>query len=1133
MPFQNNEYSAQTSTLNDHYTMEESRLIPSLIDRARLTEIDRSDIEHRAISFVDILREDNQRLPMVDAFLQQFGLSTEEGIILMRLAESLIRTPDFDTAAYLIRDKLSAGNWRIHAGQSDSIMVNAGTRGLQITRAWARMSGGPDADNLWARMGDRVIHAAIKQAFRILGRHFVLGDTIENARTRARAMPSKGVTYSYDMLGEAALTMVGANRYFEAYRHAITTLAAHARQGQSIQQSAGLSVKLSALHPRYEYLSRTVCVPLIVDRLKELCGIAKSAGLSLTIDAEEADRLEVSQIVFEHLLACPDLDGWNGLGMAIQAYQRRALPVIDWLQHTAAAYGRRVTCRLVKGAYWDSEIKRAQELGLESYPVFTRKENTDLSYLACARALLDAGEVIYPQFATHNAHSAAAIMHMAGNRRDFEFQRLHGMSDTLHNLLTEKYGVSSRVYAPVGKHKDLLPYLVRRLLENGANSSFVNQLLDPDISAATLSRDPVHRVLSHTDAQHPAIPAPRDVFSGQRLAAEGLDITQSQVADALEHLPALPFLEVSGLSNGKASQGDIVSVLNPSDSTQTLGKAQLSTPSDLEQAIRAAKTSDWRTSSPEFRAQCLKAAADALEADMPSFMKLCVMEAGKTWDDAVAEIREAVDFLRYYAIEATGVSVAHAQPLGLVACISPWNFPLAIFIGQVSAALSAGNTVIAKPAEQTPLVAFEATKLMHKAGIPEDALHLILGDGRIGAAMTQSADVDGICFTGSTDTAKKIAAAMAATDRADIPYIAETGGINAMIIDSTALLEQSVKDAVDSAFRSAGQRCSACRIVCVQEDIIEPFNQMLSGSMALLRIGDPSDLQTDVGPVIDQEAKDRIVQHIAAMKEHFHTITTNDDMMAHDGYFVPPVAISLDDISDLKEEIFGPVLHVVTYKADAFDELIDKINALGFGLTLGLHTRIDDRINAVSRDANVGNVYVNRNQIGAVVGVQPFGGHGLSGTGPKAGGPNYVARLTQPSKDEHAVTAPASVTLPGPTGEENTLSYEPRGHLLCLGGDQATDLPAQIQRAEATGNTIFSCANPTDDDLLKWLETDIDGVVADGAVRARVARLIAVRAGAILPLLSAYDDVKRFCVEKTVTINTTAAGGNASLLAGM
>lgn len=1125
--------TVQISALSDHYTMEERRLIPSLVDRAHLTEADRASIRQRAVNFINIIREDKQRLPMVDAFLQQFGLSTEEGIILMRLAESLIRTPDFDTAAYLIRDKLSAGNWRAHVGQSQNVLVNAGTRGLQITRTWARMSGGPSADSLWVRMGDRVIHTAIKQAFRILGRHFVLGDTIETARSRAHAMPDKGVTYSYDMLGEAALTMVGADRYFDAYRHAMTTLAAKAPQRLSIQQSAGLSVKLSALHPRYEYLSRSVCVPVIVKRLKELCAIAKSAGLSLTIDAEEADRLEVSQEVFEHLLACPSLEGWDGLGMAVQAYQRRALPVIDWLRDTAAAHGRRVTCRLVKGAYWDSEIKRAQELGLDSYPVFTRKENTDLSYLACARALLDAGDLIYPQFATHNAHSAAAIMHMAGDRRDFEFQRLHGMSDTLHTLLTEKYGVSSRVYAPVGKHKDLLPYLVRRLLENGANSSFVNQLLDPEVSAEMLSRDPVNRVLSNTDVQHPAIPAPRDMFSGQRLAAEGFDITQSQAVETIEHLPALPFLAVSGLSDGKASQGDVITVLNPADSTQTLGTARLSTTSDLEQAIHAAKASGWGTRTPEFRAQCLMTAADALDAQMPAYMQLCVREAGKTWDDAVAEIREAVDFLRYYAIEATGASVAGAKPLGLVACISPWNFPLAIFIGQVSAALSVGNTVIAKPAEQTPLVAYEATKLLHKAGVPEDALHLILGDGRIGATMTQSPDVDGICFTGSTDTAKKIAAAMAATGRADIPYIAETGGINAMIVDSTALLEQAVKDAVDSAFRSAGQRCSACRIVCVQEDIITPFNQMLSGAMALLKVGDPSDLETDVGPVIDQDAKDRIMQHIAVMKDQFHTITASDDMIADDGYFVPPVAIELDHISDLKEEIFGPVLHVVTYKADAFDGLIEKINALGFGLTLGLHTRIDDRINAVSRNADVGNVYVNRNQIGAVVGVQPFGGHGMSGTGPKAGGPNYVVRLTQPSRSPSEIIAPVSVSLPGPTGEENTLSYEPRGLLLCLGGDDPSDLPAQTQRAEAMGNTTCSCANLTDDDLMKWLATDIDGVVADGAVRAHVARLIATRPGAILPLLSAYDDTKRFCVEKIVTVNTTAAGGNASLLAGM
>ncbi|MEL6860930.1 MAG: L-glutamate gamma-semialdehyde dehydrogenase [Pseudomonadota bacterium] len=1098
MPYSHTTTELSFAALSAAYVQDEAEVVRDLVQTAALSDQNRNEIAETAAQFVDALRHPNNHPSTVDAFLQEFSLSSQEGILLMRLAESLIRTPDTETATLLLRDKLAAGAWSDHLN-AKPVLVKLGAAGLALCKSWILTTGGVDARHLLARLGDRVMLMAVRRAIGILGRHFVLGTSIDDALRRARNGDAASTTYSFDMLGEAALTDADAERYFAAYKTALLRMAATTRD-EDLHDASSLSVKLSALHPRYEYANRDRCVPVLVERLLELAAIAKEANLGLTIDAEEADRLETSFLVFEQLLASPVTQDWDGLGLAIQAYQRRALPAIDWIMQATERAQRKITVRLVKGAYWDSEIKRAQEMGLEDYPVFTRKAHSDVSYLAAARKLLSRPDLIYAQFATHNAHTAAAIIHMAGDRTDLEFQRLHGMSDELHRILHDTYGVRVRTYAPVGRHKELLPYLVRRLLENGANNSFVNQLLDAETPIADLIRDPFIEVEQYGGAPHPQIHKPRDHFEGRRLAASGLDLTQSQTVEMVEALE-LP--------------------------------AELSwTPSSIAElgaALAAAETSDWSTRSAHERAQVLRNAATLLENEKARFMSLCVAEAKKTWRDADAEVREAVDFLLYYANQAEREDIAALQPLGTVACISPWNFPLAIFLGQVSAALAVGNTVIAKPAEQTPVIASEAVDLLCRAGMPSDALHLILGGGDLGATLIESEQIQGVCFTGSTQTAKAIARSLAETERGDIPLIAETGGINAMLVDSTALLEQAVQDVVDSAFQSAGQRCSACRIVCVQSDIADAFIDMLSGALDALRIGDPAKIETDVGPVIDAASQDRILKHVNAFRAQHKTVAEVKPTPSSADTFVPPIAFELARVSDLKEEVFGPVLHIVRFDPEQFDQVIDEINALGFGLTIGLHSRIDARLRHVTERAKVGNLYVNRNQIGAVVGVQPFGGQGLSGTGPKAGGPNYLARLCQPASSESTLRPVSETELPGPTGEDNRLSYVPRGRLLCLGGDEPGVLQAQIQRVEATGNQAVTLEQVSIKTLIA--AEHIDGMVADGAMRTLAAIALAARSGAILPLLSVKDAAERFYVEKTVTVNTTAAGGNATLLA--
>jgi len=1213
------------------YLANEGECLKHLVSKADLDETTRQKINQTAMSLADAARSGARRGQIIDQFLQQYGLASDEGVTLMRLCEALIRTPDAKTAYILMRDKITSGDWSDHVSKSDSTLVNFSTRGLQLSSTWISTSGGIRAKNLAAKLGDSVLRQAMEQAMAMMGEHFVLGATLEQAITKAKRGEQEGFAYSYDMLGEAAHTLDDAERYFQSYLHSANTLALNSAQYPSMAKAPGISVKLSALHPRYEYSQRDVCLPVLIDRLKRLAKIAKDANIGLTIDAEEADRLEISLLIINKLMHDPELQNWNGLGVVVQAYQRRAPAMINALTHLAHETDRSITVRLVKGAYWDAEIKRAQELGLESYPVFTRKENTDVSYLACARLLFQAGQLIFPQFATHNAHSAAGVMVIAGDNRQYEFQRLHGMGESLHIELIKKAGVHSRVYAPVGQHKDLLPYLVRRLLENGANSSFVNQLLDPKIPIAEIVRDPFEILAKNANAENTKIPSPRNQFNGKRLAAIGTDLTQSNIAQKIENLSTQQQpIGATSIINGELHAGTQMSVISPINE-QEIGTASYIERNEIDEIVHIANQSSWiNQSTAEERATCLFKAADLLEQNQDLFLKLCMHEAGKSYLDGVAEIREAVDFCRYYANQCKKEQMVERQPHGVIACISPWNFPLAIFLGQITGALAAGNSVIAKPAEQTPLIAFEAIKLLHKAGIPEESLHLIIGDGaKLGSHLVSNPLIKGICFTGSTRTAKIISSKLGETNRSLIPFIAETGGINAMIIDSTSLLEQAVSDVTTSAFQSAGQRCSACRVVCVQDDIADDFNRMLKGAMEVLCVGSPEFLRSDIGPVIDKQAQTMLETYKEKNKKNWpviHESTLSQNCSS--GFYVAPIAFKINSLSELTEEIFGPILHIHNFKAGELDQLLIDINALGYGLTMGLHTRIDARIDRIAALAKVGNLYVNRNQIGAVVGVQPFGGEGLSGTGPKAGGPSYIRRLSRKSSQQslfeesqrankesdktkldnnnlaiqdkialaHGILEQnnkqdqrvffenvsrdnnedskfiietimpliedlyhTTITLPGPTGERNELRREGRGVILCFGSENLAIVKKQIFLSLASGNAILiaidkeqqnqittlfdklSAAGLPDNmlqiisrpDAFTYLDGQyqMDAVLCDDEDRSHIANTLCQRSGPILPVLDVKDDPERFCIERTLTVNTTAAGGNASLLA--
>ncbi len=1012
---------------------DEAAHVRELLEQARLPEAERAAAQATAADLVRRVRARARHQGAVEAFMRQYDLGSEEGVLLMCVAEALLRVPDEATADALIRDKLGEANWRKHLGQSDSLLVNASTWGLMLTGKLVDLADDTRRDvhgafqRLVGRAGEPVIRLAVRQAMKIMGHQFVLGRTIGEALSRSRKGEGASYRYSFDMLGEGALTTADALRYLEAYRQAIEAIGRTGPggtfSGTDVFAAPSISVKLSALHPRYEHSKRARVLAELGAGLLELAQLAKGYGIGLTIDAEETDRLELSLDLIFQVLADPSLRGWNGFGIVVQAYQKRAPLVIDYIAGMAAQLGRRIPVRLVKGAYWDAEIKRAQVEGQAGYPLFTRKQNTDVSYLANARRLLDAGDAVYPMFATHNAQTIAAVHRMARAmraRRDFEFQKLHGMGDDLYAevIPVDRLDVPCRVYAPVGSHEDLLPYLVRRLLENGANSSFVNRITDESIPVEELVRDPVEFVAALDQLPHPRIPLPVDLYRSQdqeRDNSMGINLAND---DQLRDLAAAMNSAGAGswtaapLIPGASPSGVRIAVTNPADRREVVGHWQATDPAAIERAIANALAAQpaWDATPAASRAAILEHAADLLEARMPQFMAMCTKEAGKTLADGVAEVREAVDFLRYYALQAREIFPQVTLPgptgesntlqlagRGVFVCISPWNFPLAIFIGQVAAALAAGNSVIAKPAEQTNLIGFAAVQLLHEAGVPHGVLQYAPGDGAtVGAALTADPRVAGVCFTGSTETARAINRALASRDTGPIAtLIAETGGQNAMIADSSSLPEQVVKDALGSAFTSAGQRCSAARVLFVQRDIADKVVAMLAGAMAELQVGDPGLLSTDVGPVIDVDAKCLLDEHAgrmsAGMGRHIATATLGEGT-AH-GTFFAPVAWELDSIDALTRENFGPALHVIRFDAAELDQVVDRINDTGYGLTLGIHSRIDATIERIVSRAKVGNIYVNRNQIGAVVGVQPFGGQGMSGTGPKAGGPHYLPRF--------------------------------------------------------------------------------------------------------------------------------------------
>ncbi|WP_353314233.1 bifunctional proline dehydrogenase/L-glutamate gamma-semialdehyde dehydrogenase PutA [Shimia sp. NS0008-38b] len=1129
-----------TQTYTDEMT-----LVSELVRQSELSPTDRAEIWSSGAALVTMVRTE-AKPGMMEVFLAEYGLSTDEGIALMCLAEALLRVPDADTIDALIEDKVASSNWGKHLGQSTSSLVNASTWALMLTGKV--MEDGEEGligtlRGAVKRLGEPVIRTAVGRAMKEMGRQFVLGEDIAAAMHRAKAMEATGYTYSYDMLGEAAKTDADAMRFHLAYSRAITAIAT-ACTHEDVRVNPGISVKLSALHPRYEIAQSERVMEELVPRLRSLALLAKSAGMGLNIDAEEADRLALSIDVIEAVLAEPALAGWNGFGVVVQAYGKRAGATLDHLYQLAETHDRKIMVRLVKGAYWDTEIKRAQVEGIDGFPVFTNKAATDISYIANARKLLRMTDRIYAQFATHNAHTVAAILHMAEDKSAFEFQRLHGMGEALHDLVMQAEGTKCRIYAPVGAHQDLLAYLVRRLLENGANSSFVNQVVDENVPAEEVASDPFAALDS---SQHKLTRGP-DLFKPERINSKGFDLTDAPTLRAIESARA-PFRSAkwhaTPLLTGLAEPVTPVDVENPflpSDSPGTVASASRA---DIKVALSGA--SPW-TASPAARGDVLSKAADLYEANFGELFALLAREAGKTPLDAVAELREAVDFLRYYGANAPSTDAA-----GCFTCISPWNFPLAIFTGQIAAALAAGNAVLAKPADQTPLIAYRAIELLHEAGVPRAALQFLPGGGAtVGAALTSDARVDGVAFTGSTATAKRIRSSMAEHLAPGATLIAETGGLNAMIVDSTALPEQAVTAIVESAFQSAGQRCSALRCLYVQEDIAENLLTMLTGAMKELSLGDPWNLATDSGPVIDRTAQKGIAAHIAKAQAEGNVIFQMSTPQT--GTFVAPTLIKVQGIADLKEEIFGPVLHVATFKSHELDDVIDAINATGYGLTFGLQTRIDDRVQHVSDRIKAGNIYVNRNQIGAIVGSQPFGGEGLSGTGPKAGGPHYLTRFakaepqtcgawTTSVSETHVQTQleqtnaqykspPMPQSLPGPTGESNQLGTFIKSALLCLGpgADVAQQQAAII---ESLGGKAVVVSGALAAEALTTLE-GFSGVIwwGDVTIGRQYEHALAARAGAILPLITGLPDAARVLGERHICVDTTAAGGNAALLSG-
>lgn len=1226
------------------YRRPEPEALAPLLAQARLPQELATASQQLALRIAKSLRERKAsagRAGLVQGLLQEFSLSSQEGVALMCLAEALLRIPDKATRDALIRDKISHGQWDSHLGKSPSLFVNAATWGLLITgklvATHSESSLGSSLSRLTAKGGEPLIRKGVQIAMRMMGEQFVTGETIDEALRNARTMEAEGFRYSYDMLGEAALTSEDAKRYYASYEQAIHAIG-KASAGRGIYEGPGISIKLSALHPRYSRAQFGRVMEELYPLVLRLTVLAKQYDIGLNIDAEETDRLELSLDLLERLCHEPTLAGWNGIGFVIQAYQKRCPFVIDYVVDLARRTQRRLMVRLVKGAYWDSEIKRAQVDGLTDYPVYTRKVHTDISYIACAKKLLAAPEAVYPQFATHNAETVATIYLLAGSNYyagQYEFQCLHGMGEPLYEQVvgaitagklgrdTGKGGLGRpcRIYAPVGTHETLLAYLVRRLLENGANTSFVNRIADETIALDELVKSPVQVVDEQAAKEgtaglpHPRIPLPAALYGAHRSNSRGLDLsnenTLTELAATLQATANQAWAAAPLLADD-VPVGTTQPVRNPADHNDVVGQVQEATTADVDQALAHAQAAaaPWAATPPAERAAALLRTADLLEERMQPLLGLLMREAGKSASNAVAEVREAVDFLRYYAaqVQSTFDNATHI-PLGPVACISPWNFPLAIFMGQVAAALAAGNPVLAKPAEQTPLIAAEAVRLLWQAGVPRAAVQLLPGQGEtVGARLIGDERVMGVMFTGSTEVARilqrTVAGRLDAAGR-PIPLIAETGGQNAMIVDSSALAEQVVGDAVSSAFDSAGQRCSALRVLCVQEEAADRVVEMLQGAMGELRVGNTAELRVDVGPVIDAEAQTGIVQHIEKFKAQGHRVFQHPSHLAvtsAPGTFVPPTLIELNHIGELQREVFGPVLHLVRYARKNLDQLLDEINATGYGLTQGVHTRIDETIARVVDRAHAGNVYVNRNMVGAVVGVQPFGGEGLSGTGPKAGGPLYLLRLlsqrpadalartfadadraTPPEAAARNRQLPAlsalqqwaqsqgnaalastcqrfaqetqsgtSRTLPGPTGERNVYTLAPRAHVLCM-ATSVSDLLVQTAAVLASGgkalwptaqaslrNQLPAAAQAQvvlQDNALTDASVALDAVLhhGDGQALQAVCTALAQRPGPIVGVTAmqpgAVDiPLERLLIERALSVNTAAAGGNASLM---
>ncbi|MGN8157364.1 bifunctional proline dehydrogenase/L-glutamate gamma-semialdehyde dehydrogenase PutA [Salinisphaera sp. SWV1] len=1189
--------------IRDYYLADEHTVIHEMIAAAQLTPAEREAISARAADLVRGVRK-NAQPTIMEKFLAEYGLTTKEGVALMCLAEALLRVPDNTTINDLIEDKISSGAWGTHRGKASSSLINTATVALLMTSNLLKdaehNSVGDTLRRLVKRFGEPVIRTVAGQAMKEMGRQFVLGRNIDEAQREAKEYMAKGYTYSYDMLGEAARTDDDAKHYFESYSNAIDSIA-KACKGD-VRKNPGISVKLSALLARYEYGNKQRVMNELLPRARELVKKAAAVNMGFNIDAEEQDRLDLSLDVIEAIVSDPELNGWDGFGVVVQAYGKRSAFVLDWLYALAQKYDRRFMVRLVKGAYWDAEIKRAQTMGLNGFPVFTRKACSDVSFLSCATKLLNMTDRIYPQFATHNAHSVSSILELAKRKGvdNYEFQRLHGMGESLHDEVLKVSGVPCRIYAPVGPHKHLLAYLVRRLLENGANSSFVNQIVDKSITPEEIAKDPVDAVKAMgNNISSKAIVHPFKLFGAQRRNSKGWDITDPvTVKDIDAGRDAYRDHRWHGgpVIAGEVSGTEVQTVRNPANPEDTVGHVTQASEDDVNTAIAAAQQGfkAWSARPAEERAQCLRKVADLYEANAHELFALATREAGKSLLDGIAEIREAVDFALYYANEGVRYrDSGHAR--GVMVCISPWNFPLAIFTGQIMANLVAGNAVLAKPAEQTSLLAARAVALMHEAGIPEDVIQLLPGSGAtVGGALTSDARVSGVCFTGSTATAQRINKVMAENLAPDAPLVAETGGLNAMIVDSTALPEQVVRDVLASSFQSAGQRCSALRMLYVQKDIADNLLEMLYGAMDELGIGDPWLLSTDVGPVIDEAARKKIADHCANFEAKGQLLKKVP--APGNGTFVSPAVIKVSGIEELEEEVFGPVLHVATFAAKDIDKVVDAVNAKGYGLTFGIHTRVDRRVDRISSRIKVGNVYVNRNQIGAIVGSQPFGGEGLSGTGPKAGGPQYVRRFMQGETTEVAADAggkkieakelqglidkldsltapkpeariealtpifgdvPAPLDaqdeqMPGPTGELNRLSHHARGVVLCLGPDRDTALE-QAATALSQGNKVAVIAPGLDEQVARAAKAGLPivGMAGQLAPEALVdARgfqavvscaqspllreyrvALARRDGALLPLITEHTLDQRFVIERHLCVDTTAAGGNASLIA--